>query len=150
MAPALAYATAFGLALLQALVGLETQPTDTNALTSPLSGSAALTMALNAAGGRWRSWRCRPMPPAFHEPPLCTTRVLWRCPVSAAQVLTHAAAGCCCSFPGPSIDAVMVPHLSQLPLLRPSQHHPRRAAARPDPEPDPGRDRGRQGADRQR
>ncbi|KIZ00196.1 hypothetical protein MNEG_7763 [Monoraphidium neglectum] len=50
MAPALAYATAFGLALLQALVGLETQPTDTNALTSPLSGSAALTMALNAAG----------------------------------------------------------------------------------------------------
>ncbi|KIZ00197.1 flagellar associated protein, protease inhibitor-like protein [Monoraphidium neglectum] len=50
MAPALAYATAFGLALLQALVRLDTQPADTNPLVSPLSGAAALTLALNAAG----------------------------------------------------------------------------------------------------
>lgn len=58
MAPALAYATAFGLALLQALVGLDTQPSDTNPLVSPLSGAAALTLALNAAG----EWKRRTHP----------------------------------------------------------------------------------------
>ena len=52
MAPGLAFSTGFGLALLQALIGLEQQPSDANVLVSPLSGSAALTLALNAAGAR--------------------------------------------------------------------------------------------------
>lgn len=53
-----AFATAFGLALLQALIGMEQQPSDANVLVSPLSGSAALTLALNAAGAP-RAWQAQ-------------------------------------------------------------------------------------------
>jgi hypothetical protein len=59
MAVGLAFTTAFGLALLQALTSLDTQPTDANSLVSPLSGAAALTLALNAAGGRVARETCR-------------------------------------------------------------------------------------------
>ncbi|KAI8465779.1 MAG: Serpin domain-containing protein [Monoraphidium minutum] len=48
--PGVAFATVFGLALLQALTGLEKASSDANVLVSPLSGFAALTLALNAAG----------------------------------------------------------------------------------------------------